>query len=105
MTREELKKLINPLDDKKRKELSLKGYFVRSLDETKVFCPRGCELRKKSKKKRGDIRYCSKSSCSRCPTPCCTFTEKRKWKEAAFSTSCVIKGPIENLLNDLKLLK
>ena len=84
--------IVETMDDSSRRELAMRGFFVRSSDSLSVFCPSGALLSPKSMKKNGRVRYMKKSACYSCSTPCFERTEKKRWKEIDFSPSVTIKG-------------
>ena len=55
--------------DEERIQKAKDGYFVKNMDDDKVFCPNGEILRKKSSNKKG-IRYYNKLACKKCPHKC-----------------------------------
>ena len=67
---------------------ALEGYFVRDAERNLVYCPHGEILRQKSIKRNGNIRYCNKLACRKCPCKC----TGQKFKEADFSKDCLIKA-------------
>lgn len=73
------------------------GYFVRDLDNDKVYCPNGEILRKKSVTKSGAIRYANKLACKNCPLKdkCMKgkTSSKYPFKEVEFGDK-VIEKPI-----------
>ncbi len=94
--------LIDNMCEEELVALALKGFFVRDVVNDRVFCPRGFVLHKKSIKKNGCTRYCSKHACSMCDARCFVPNEKKKWKEIDFPPSCRIKGKkIDTVLTGL----
>jgi transposase len=67
---------------------ALEGYFVRDAARNPVYCPQGNILRQKSEKQNGDIRYCNRLACKKCPNKCTVS----KFKEADFSKDTLIKA-------------
>jgi transposase len=70
------------------KARALEGFFVRDAARNLVYCPQGEILRQKSEKRNGNIRYCNKLACRKCPDMC-TASE---FKEADFSKDILIKA-------------
>lgn len=84
--------ILDSMTEQELIALSKKGYFIRVGDGDKVFCPMGFILHKKSVKKNGCVRYCSKHACSICKNKCFIESDKKKWKEIDFSPNIRIKG-------------
>lgn len=61
--------------------------FTRDLELDIVYCPKGEELRRKSRHRDG-IKYCRKGACSKCLKPCTTA----KFKEVVFREGQKILG-------------
>lgn len=74
------------------KERAREGYFVRNPEADCVYCPGGATLYRKSIKKNGDTRYCSKKLCRQCPyRDKCVTSTKYPWKEIDFNKDCLEK--------------
>ena len=84
--------IIRKMGNRERRSLALKGFFVIRTDRSGVYCPSGEILRRKSVKNDGRIRYCTKSACYACLSPCFEKTDTRRWKEIDFSSSLEAKG-------------
>lgn len=61
------------------------GYFVRDPERNLVYCPSGEELRQKSIKLNGNIRYANKLACRHCKNRNKCYKGKNEWKEIDFS--------------------
>lgn len=61
------------------------GYFVRDPERNLVYCPAGEELRQKSIKLNGNIRYANKLACRHCKNRNKCYKGKNEWKEIDFS--------------------
>jgi transposase len=87
------------------KAKALEGFFVRDAARNPVYCPQGEILRQKSEKRNGNIRYCNKLACRKCPDKCTSS----KFKEADFSKDTLIKAvdgrKKQNITNDNTPLK
>ena len=88
---------IEKILDEERLYIAKKGFFVVKSDRSGVFCPEGRLLRKKSVKRGGFVRYCTKSACPQCLFPCFPMSEKKRFKEIDFSAKTFIKGDGERL--------
>ncbi len=102
MIKKEFDKLILHLPDEERMLLAKKGFFVVSSDRSGVYCPQGNLLYKKSTKKDGRVRYCSKGACPKCTSVCFTPSGTKTFKEIDFSPYTSIKGDEELLLSFLR---
>lgn len=74
------------MTDEQRKDLALRGYFVRDAEANFVYCPAGCKLRQKSVKRDGRIRYYNRLACTNCSKKC-TASD---FKEADFAKDCLL---------------
>ena len=68
-------------------EKAKEGYFIRDPERDFVICPMGQILRPKSVKRDGQIRYCNKLACKKCPNKC----TDAKFKEADFSKDTLVR--------------
>ncbi len=84
--------IIRKMGNRERRKLALNGFFVIRTDRSGVYCPSGEILRRKSVKNDGRIRYCTKSACYACLSPCFEKTDTRRWKEIDFSFALEAKG-------------
>lgn len=97
-----LDRIIEKLNDEERLLLAENGFFVIKSDRSSVYCPEGKELYRKSIKKDGIVRYCRKSACPVCSSPCFPISIRRRFKEIDFSPRTNIKGDRERLVSQLK---
>ena len=102
MNKKEIGRLISEFGDDERLEIAKKGFFVVTSDRSGVYCPNGQLLYRKSTKKDGRVRYCSKSSCPKCHSVCFEKSERKTFKEIDFSPLVSIKGDEKVLLKLLK---
>ena len=77
-----MKKDYGVLTEEQMRKRAAEGYFVRDLDNDRVYCPMGAVLRKKSTRKNGDIRYANKMACKLCE--CRNKCTRSPWKEVDF---------------------
>lgn len=78
--------------EEEMKARAVEGYFVRDPERGCVYCPGGAVLYQKSIKKNGDIRYCNKKMCRKCPLKDkCVTSQKYPWKEVDFSKDSLEK--------------
>ena len=61
------------------------GYYVRDPERNVVYCPTGEQLRQKSVKNNGNIRYSNKTACRNCKFRDKCYSGKNQWKEIDFS--------------------
>lgn len=97
MKNKALDEIVSSLSVDERLKLALSGFFVISVDRSVVYCPGGRELRRKSIKKRGDVRYCTKSGCAACSSPCFQRSAGKRFREIDFSSKTFVKGDEEKL--------
>lgn len=72
----------NVLMEEQMKQRAAEGYFIRDIENDRVYCPMGEILRRKSNRKNGDIRYANKRVCKVCEQKdICT---RSPWKEIDF---------------------
>ena len=67
---------ILSMSDEEMKAKAAEGYFVRDAERNLVYCPDGQQLRQKSVKRNGMIRYCNKLACQHCKNKCTTSEHK-----------------------------
>lgn len=67
------------------KARAAEGYFVRDPEQNVVYCPGGATMRLKSIRKNGNLRFCNKSACGKCPHRGICFTGKQSAKEVEFT--------------------
>jgi transposase len=67
---------------------ALERFFVRDAARNLVYCPPGEILKQKSEKRNGNIRFCNRLACKKCPDKCTAS----KFKEADFSKDTLIKA-------------
>lgn len=72
-------------------ERAMEGYFVRDPERNVVYCPAGEELRQKSIKSNGYIRYSNKLACRHCKQRDKCYKGKSEWKEIDFNKDTLQK--------------
>ncbi len=102
VNKKEIDRLINDFGDGERLETAQRGFFVVTSDRSGVYCPNGEKLYRKSTKKDGRVRYCSKGACPKCPSPCFQRSDRKTFKEIDFSPLVSIKGDEKLLLEILR---
>lgn len=88
------------LSDEQMKQRAAQGYFVRDMENDRVYCPMGEILRKKCNRKNGEVRYANKRVCKVCEQKdMCT---KSPWKEIDFPEG-VVEVRNKNWLRAMKM--